>query len=108
MRIPVAFSICRLLPAIRVQSHAFATCGKLAFAPYACPGTQEFGDNIAAVFAKGIDCVLLENHGVVIGAVTKRRAQAETSSESSLALAMIVTSTLSTRSRSMSTTSKRR
>ncbi|MCF7688846.1 MAG: class II aldolase/adducin family protein [Cephaloticoccus sp.] len=63
----VAFSICRLLPDTRVQSHAFATCGKLAFAPYACPGTQELGDNIAAVFARGIDCVLLENHGVVIG-----------------------------------------
>lgn len=63
----VAFSICRLLPDTRVQSHAFATCGKIAFAPYACPGSQELGDNIAAVFARGVDCVLLENHGVVIG-----------------------------------------
>ncbi len=63
----VAFSICRLLPDTRVQSHAFAVCGKLAFAPYACPGTQELGRNIAAVFAGGADCVLLENHGVVIG-----------------------------------------
>ena len=63
----VAFSICRLLPDTRVQSHAFAVCGRLAFAPYACPGTQELGRNIAAVFAEGADCVLLENHGVVIG-----------------------------------------
>jgi L-fuculose-phosphate aldolase len=63
----VAFSICRLLPDTRVQSHAHAVCGRLAFAPYACPGTQELGDNIAAAFATGADCVLLENHGVVIG-----------------------------------------
>jgi len=65
----VAFSICRILPDTRVQSHAHAVCGKLAFAPYACPGTQELGDNIAAAFATGADCVLLENHGVVIGGV---------------------------------------
>lgn len=63
----VAFSICRRLPDTRVQSHAFDVCGKIAFAPYACPGTQELGDNIAAAFATGADCVLLENHGVVIG-----------------------------------------
>ncbi|MBS0664153.1 MAG: class II aldolase/adducin family protein [Verrucomicrobia bacterium] len=63
----VAFSICRLLPDTRVQSHAHAVCGRLAFAPYACPGTQELGHNIAGVFAQGADCVLLENHGVVIG-----------------------------------------
>lgn len=63
----VAFSICRKLPDTRVQSHAHAVCGRLAFAPYACPGTQELGDNIAAAFETGADCVLLENHGVVIG-----------------------------------------
>jgi len=63
----VAFSICRKLPDTRVQSHAYSVCRKLAFAPYACPGTQELGDNIAAAFATGAECVLLENHGVVIG-----------------------------------------
>jgi L-fuculose-phosphate aldolase len=63
----VAFSICRQLPDTRVQSHAYSVCGKLAFAPYACPGTRELGVNIANAFATGADCVLLENHGVVIG-----------------------------------------
>lgn len=63
----VAFSICRLLPDTRVQSHVHAVCGRLAFAPYACPGTEALGENIAAAFATGADCVLLENHGVVIG-----------------------------------------
>lgn len=63
----VAFSICRRLPDTRVQSHAFNFCGKVAYAAYACPGSQELGDRIAAAFADGADCVMLENHGVVIG-----------------------------------------
>ena len=63
----VAFSICRLLPETRVQSHAHTVCGRVALAPYACPGTAELGAKIAATFAQGADCVLLENHGVVIG-----------------------------------------
>ena len=63
----VAFSICRQLPETRVQTHVHAVCGRLAFARYACPGTQQLGDNIAAAFASGADCVLLENHGVVVG-----------------------------------------
>jgi L-fuculose-phosphate aldolase len=44
-----------------------AVCGKIAIAPYACPGTQALGDNIATTFASGANCVLLENHGVVVG-----------------------------------------
>lgn len=63
----VAFSICRQLPDTRVQSHVHEVCGRVALAPYACPGTQALGDRIAETFASGADCVLLENHGVVIG-----------------------------------------
>ncbi len=63
----VAFSICRKVPDTRVQSHAHSVCGRVAIAPYACPGTAELGKKIAATFAQGADCVLLENHGVVIG-----------------------------------------
>jgi L-fuculose-phosphate aldolase len=63
----VAFSIVRRLPETRVQTHAYNLCGKIAYAPYACPGSQELGDKIAAAFASGADCVMLENHGVVIG-----------------------------------------
>ena len=36
-------------------------------AAYALPGSEELGRNIADVFAGGCDCVLLENHGVVVG-----------------------------------------
>jgi L-fuculose-phosphate aldolase len=63
----VAYSICRLIPELRVQSHAHAVCGKIAYAPYACPGSEQLGENIADAFATGADCVMLENHGVVIG-----------------------------------------
>ena len=63
----VAFSICRKVPDTRVQSHAHSVCGRVAIAPYACPGTAELGEKIAATFGQGADCVLLENHGVVIG-----------------------------------------
>jgi len=63
----VAFSIVRLLPETRVQTHAHNLCGKVAYAAYACPGSQELGDKIAQSFAEGADCVMLENHGVVIG-----------------------------------------
>jgi L-fuculose-phosphate aldolase len=63
----VAYSICRLIPELRVQSHAHAVCGKVAYAPYACPGSEQLGKNIADAFATGADCVMLENHGVVIG-----------------------------------------
>ena len=63
----VAFSIVRRLPETRVQAHAYNLCGKIAYAAYACPGSQELGDKIAATFAGGADCVMMENHGVVIG-----------------------------------------
>lgn len=63
----VAFSIVRRLPETRVQTHAHHLCGKIAYAAYACPGSQELGDKIAEAFAGGADCVMLENHGVVIG-----------------------------------------
>lgn len=63
----VAFSICRLLPETRVQLLAHVICGRVAYAPYACPGSEQLGLNIAEAFAGGADCVMLENHGVVIG-----------------------------------------
>ena len=63
----VAFSIVRRVPETRVQTHAYQVCGRIAYAAYACPGSQELGEKIAAAVAGGADCVMLENHGVVIG-----------------------------------------
>lgn len=62
----VAFSICRQTPNTRMFHQAHSVCGRLGFAPYACPGSQQLGENIAATFAAGADSVILENHGVVV------------------------------------------
>lgn len=63
----VAFSICRQIPDTRLFHQAHFVCGQPGFAPYALPGSRKLGDNIAQAFAEGCDCVILENHGVVVG-----------------------------------------
>lgn len=63
----VAFSICRRVPDTRLFHQAAEVCGPAGFAPYALPGSAELGKQIAAAFAGGSHCVILENHGVVVG-----------------------------------------
>lgn len=63
----VAFSICRQIPDTRLFHQAHFVCGQPGFAPYALPGSRQLGDNIAQAFSAGCDCVILENHGVVVG-----------------------------------------
>lgn len=62
----VAFSICGLSPDTRLFAKARTVCGEAGFAPYALPGSALLGERIAEVFAAGHDCVMLENHGVVV------------------------------------------
>ena len=63
----VAFSICRKVPDTNALHQARRICGAVGFAPYALPGSAALGAKIAEAFAAGTDCVILENHGVVIG-----------------------------------------
>lgn len=63
----VAFSICAAVPNTRLFHQTHCVTGKIGFAPYACPGSEQLGANIAATFAEGCDSVILENHGVVVG-----------------------------------------
>lgn len=63
----VAFSICREVPNTHLFHQAYSVCGKVGFAPYACPGTEALGQSIATTFNQGCDSVILENHGVVVG-----------------------------------------
>ncbi len=70
----VAFSICGQVPNTRLFHQAHSICGKVGFAPYACPGSEQLGANIAATFADGCDSVILENHGVVVGGESMARA----------------------------------
>lgn len=70
----VAFSICRALPNTRLFPQARFVCGDPAFAPYALPGSHQLARNIAAAFAEGFNCVILENHGVVVAGETLDQA----------------------------------
>jgi L-fuculose-phosphate aldolase len=63
----VAFSICGKAPDTRVFAKSHAICGGVGFARYALPGSRLLGERIAQVFAAGPSCVMLENHGVVVG-----------------------------------------
>jgi L-fuculose-phosphate aldolase len=64
----VAFSIGPKLPDTRLFHQAFHVCGEVALAPYALPGSAKLAAHIAETFARGPDCVILKNHGVVVGA----------------------------------------
>ena len=65
----VSFSICGQVPDTRLFPESWNVCGKVAFAPYEVPGSKQLGERIAAEFASEgrPNCVVLENHGVVVG-----------------------------------------
>jgi L-fuculose-phosphate aldolase len=70
----VAFSICRKVPDTRLLHQARQVCGEAGFAPYALPGSEALGRNIAGTFAAGAHCVILENHGVVTAGASLQNA----------------------------------
>lgn len=70
----VAFSIIGRAPDTRLFHQARHVCGEAGFAPYALPGSRALGESIARTFDKGFHCVLLENHGVVVGGETLQNA----------------------------------
>ena len=70
----VAFSICRTVPNTTLFPQARHVCGEVGYAPYALPGSEQLGHNIAEVFAQGFHCALLENHGVVVGGADLQEA----------------------------------
>ncbi len=63
----VSFSIARQVPNTHIIPQAQRICGRVGYAPYALPGSQQLGANIAATFAEGYNVVLLENHGIATG-----------------------------------------
>ncbi|MBQ0111361.1 MAG: class II aldolase/adducin family protein [Oscillospiraceae bacterium] len=64
----VAYSIVRKRPALTLIPNAKIVLGDVSIAPYAVPGSEQLGENIGAEFKKGYNTVMLENHGVCIGA----------------------------------------
>ncbi|SDZ31130.1 L-fuculose-phosphate aldolase [Evansella caseinilytica] len=63
----VAFSIVRKIPDTYLLPHFQQICGEVGMAEYALPGSTLLGEKIASVFATGMNAVMLENHGVVVG-----------------------------------------
>jgi L-fuculose-phosphate aldolase len=63
----VSFSIVREVPDTRIIPQANRICGPVGYAPYALPGSEELGKNIAATFAEGYNIIILENHGMAAG-----------------------------------------
>lgn len=70
----VAFSVAGKPPETSVLPHAAHVCGPVGFCPYHLPGSERLGAAIADTFASGVDSVMLENHGVVIGGADLRSA----------------------------------
>lgn len=64
----VSFSIARKCPDMNLIPSVRKICPEVKIAVYAVPGSDKLGQNIGACFAEGCDTVLLENHGVCIGA----------------------------------------
>ncbi len=64
----VAFSIVRKLPDTHLVPNVELVCGKVGMAKYGLPGSTELGEKIALEFTKGYNSVILENHGIVVGA----------------------------------------
>ncbi|MEE1200462.1 MAG: class II aldolase/adducin family protein [Christensenellales bacterium] len=64
----VSFSIVRKSPIMDLVPSVRKMCPEVQIAVYAVPGSEELGGNIGKCFADGCDIVLLENHGICIGA----------------------------------------
>ena len=63
----VSFSIVRRLPDMNIIPQAKHICGPIGYAPYALPGGEELGEKIALEFRSGVNAVIMENHGTVVG-----------------------------------------
>ncbi len=70
----VAFSIVRQIPETKIIPNVNQICGTLSMAPYDVPGSQGLSKKVTAEFEKGHNMVMLENHGVFVGATDIFRA----------------------------------
>ncbi|MCL2751373.1 MAG: class II aldolase/adducin family protein [Firmicutes bacterium] len=61
----VSYSLTRTAPPTDIIPTPHIVIGKVGVAKYEVPGSKKLGDNIARIFAKGCNAVIMENHGVV-------------------------------------------
>ena len=70
----VAFSIMNQVPSVNLNPNTRLTCGPIGLAAYARMGSVELAEQLALEFRKGYAAVLLENHGICIGAENLNQA----------------------------------
>ena len=64
----VAFSIVRKIPETRLIPNFVEICGNVSMAVYDVPGSTGLSIKVTEEFEKGNNVVMLENHGVFVGA----------------------------------------
>ncbi len=64
----VAFSIVRQIPETRLIPNFVEICGNVSMAIYDVPGSKGLSIKVTNEFEKGNNVVMLENHGVFVGA----------------------------------------
>ena len=62
----VSYSLLRKVPNTTIIPTPYIVCGKVESSAYEVPGSIKLGQNIAKVFKKGINVVMMDNHGVVV------------------------------------------
>jgi len=53
---------------------AIETLGAVGWVPYAAAGSRELADSAADIFARGVDSILMERHGLSVLAASMERA----------------------------------
>lgn len=61
----VSYSLIRKVPNINIIPTPHQVCGKVGIADYEVPGSDALAERIVAEIKKGLDVVIMENHGVI-------------------------------------------
>lgn len=61
----VSFSLIRKVPDVNIIPTPHQVCGKVGTAKYEVPGSEELAKGIVDEIKKGINVVIMENHGVI-------------------------------------------
>lgn len=70
----VSYSIVRKKPDTSIIPQVLSVCGRVGYASYRLPGTVELGESIAGQFGNGFNCLVMENHGTVVGGTDSDQA----------------------------------
>jgi len=66
----IAFAVTRTLPNINLVANVRRTLNAITKVEYAVPGSELLGDYVSQKFQEGHSTVVMDNHGVVVGAAT--------------------------------------